>query len=135
MAKGTIYHASVKSTNTVNFDFPYSGDQRGTLTLRTHPRYGRDVIFAIQKGQFQCPSYQGCKVLVRFDDAAPVPYSAAGPEDNSTETVFIRDYSGFVGKMTKAKTVRISASIFQEGSPVFEFDVRDFDQGKYRPKQ
>ena len=134
MAKGKTYHASVKSTNTVNFAFPYSGDQHGTLTLRTHPRYGKDVIFSIEKGQIQCPSYSGCKVLVRFDDAQAVNYSAAGPEDNSSETVFIRDYSGFVAKMMKAKKVRISASIYQEGSPVFEFDVSGFDESKYKPK-
>ena len=134
MAKGTISEASVRSTNTVNFRFPYAGEQHGTLTLRTHPRYGKDVIFSIEKGQIPCPSYQPCTVLVRFDDAQAVRYSAVGPEDNSTETVFIRDYNGFVGKMLKAKTVRISANIYQEGSPVFEFAVNDFDQGRYKPK-
>ena len=134
MAKGTISEASVKSTNTVNFSFPYSGQQHGTLTLRTHPRYGKDAIFSIEKGQIPCPSYQPCTVLIRFDDGQPVRYTAVGPEDNSTETVFIRDYSGFVGKMLKAKKVRISANIYQEGSPVFEFDVTGFDQAKYKTK-
>jgi zinc ribbon protein len=135
MAKGTVSEASVKSSNTVNFSFPYAGDQHGTLTLRTHPRYGKDVIFSLEKGQIPCPSYSGgCKVLVRFDDAAAIQYTGVAPADNSTETVFIRDYSGFVARMSKAKTVRISANIYQEGAPVFEFDVRGFDQARYKPK-
>ena len=134
MAKGTIYQASVESLNTVNFDFPYAGPQHGTLTLRTHPRYGKDIIFSIERGQIPCPSYDGCSVLVRFDDGPSIRYSAAGPEDNSSETVFIRDYSGFVGRMLKAKTVRIAPNVYQNGSPVFQFDVADFDQARYRPK-
>src|SRR5690606_34728933 len=40
MGNGTSYWAFVQSSNTVSFDFPYSGPQRGTLTLRTHPRHG-----------------------------------------------------------------------------------------------
>ena len=135
MAKGTISEASVESTNTVNFSFPYSGAQHGTITLRTHPRYGKDAIFSIEKGQIPCHSFSGgCKALVRFDDAEPVRYSALGPEDNSTETIFISDYSGFVAKMMKAKTVRISVNVFQQGEPVFEFDVRNFDPAKYKVK-
>ncbi|MEZ0246057.1 MAG: zinc-ribbon domain-containing protein, partial [Methylophilaceae bacterium] len=34
MGKGAIHQAEVSSSNTVNFDFPYSGAQRATLTLR-----------------------------------------------------------------------------------------------------
>lgn len=135
MAKGTIFQAKVISSNTVNFSFPYAGPQKGTLTLRTHPRYGKDVIFSIERGQIPCSSYDGCKVLVRFDDREPVHYSATAPEDNSTETIFIRDSDGFVENMLTATTVRVSANIYQEGSPVFEFDVSKFDQSQYRPKQ
>jgi len=92
------------------------------------------VIFNIERGQIPCHSFSPCTALVRFDDAPAVSYSAAGPEDNSTETIFINDYSGFVAKMQKVKTVRISVNVFQEGSPVFEFDVSGFDANKYKPK-
>lgn len=133
MGKGTVYHASVSSSNTVNFSFPYSGSQPATLTLRTHPRYGKDVIFSIEKGQILCQSYDDCVVLVRFDDGKAVDYSAIGAEDNSTETIFIRNYVRFMEKMLKAKRVRIAANIHQEGAPIFEFDVSKFDQNKYKP--
>jgi len=134
MGNGTTYWAMVKSSNTVSFDFPYSGPQRGTLTLRTHPRHGKDLILNIERGQFLCPSYDGCTVLVRFDDKKASRYSAASAADNSTETLFIRNYSRFAGEMLKAKQVRISADVYQEGSPVFEFDVSGFDVSKYRPE-
>jgi len=119
----------------VNFDFPYSGTQHATLTLRTHPRHGKDIIFSIEKGQILCRSYEDCTVLVRFDDEPPSNYSAVGAADNSTETIFIRNYSKFVEKLLKAKRVRIAANIYQQGAPAFEFDVSGFDQGKYKPKK
>lgn len=133
MGNGFIYQALVSSTNTVNFDFPYSGQQYATLSLRTHPRYGKDLIFKIERGQFLCTSYDGCAVLIRFDEEEPLRYSATSAADNSTETLFISNYNKFVGKMLKAKTVRISANIYKEGAPVFEFEVSNFDVKKYKP--
>ena len=118
----------------MNFDFPYSGEQHATLNLRVDPRYGKDVIFRIERGQILCHSYEDCTVLVRFDDGKAVNYTAVGAADNSTETIFIRNYGRFVENMLKAKMVRISTNIYQEGAPVFEFDVSDFDQNKYKPK-
>jgi len=133
MAEGKISQAHVSSSNTVNFGFPYSGAQHGTLTLRSHPRYGKELIFQIKQGQILCNSYETCKVLARFDDNEAIGYEGVGAADNSTETVFIRNYSSFIEKMLKAKRVRVSVEIYQEGSPVFDFDVSDFDQAKYLP--
>lgn len=134
MSKGTAYLATVDSSNTVDFDFPYSGEQRALLALRIDPRYGKDIIFKIEKGQILCSSYEGCTVLVRFDDGKASNYTAASSADNSTETIYIRNYNRFVENMLKAKKVRISTTIFQEGAPVFEFDVSGFDQNKFKPK-
>ena len=135
MSSNPVYQATVRSENTVNFSFPYSGNQRASLTLRTHPRYGKDLIFKIEKGQILCNSYEECDVLVRFDEAPAVKYQAIGPSDNSSESVFIRAYSTFAGNMLKAETVRISAPIYNEGNPTFTFDVSGFSVDKYRPPQ
>lgn len=135
MGKGSTYNAQVISSNTVSFGAPYGGPQHGALMLRTHPRFGKDVILAVERGQFLCRSYEDCNVLVRFDDHDPVTYSAIGPSDNSSEHIFLRNYSKFVASMTKAKRVRIAAEVYQEGSPVFEFDVSGFDEKKYKPKR
>lgn len=135
MTGGTTYSAYALSTNTVSFDRPYSGDQHGRLVLRTDPKYGRDVMFSIERGQLLCRSYSDCEVLVRFDENKPEKFSGVGPADSSTETVFIRNYDRFVSRMRKAKTVRISVNIYQEGSPVFEFDVSGFNSAKYAGKE
>lgn len=133
MTSAKTYWATVTSTNQIELGFPYGGPQRARLMLRTHPRHGKDVIFQIDRGQILCPSYDGCTVLVRFDEDKPVRYSANGPADNSTETIFLGNYGGFAERLLTAKRVRISAEIYQSGSPVFEFDVSGFDVKKYRP--
>lgn len=134
MGEGVSHTASVRSTNTVEFDFPYAGAQHATLMLRTHPRYGKEVIFRLERGQILCRSYEDCKILVRFDDGPPESFAAVGPADNSTELVFIRDYPRFAAAMLKAKRVRISIDVFQQGRPVLDFDVRGFEQKKYKPE-
>lgn len=135
MAKGSSYQAVVQSSNTVSFGFPYAGPQHASLILRTHPRYGKDVILTIKKGQFLCRSYEDCKVLIRFDDGQAVTFNGIGPSDNDSTMVFIRNYNRFVENMLKAKKVRISTDIYQNGAPVFEFDVSDFNQSKYLAKK
>lgn len=131
---GSKYHlASVTSSNRVNFQFPYSGLQRGTLTLRTHPRHGKDLMFSIEQGQILCRTYDPCRILARFDDGGPTTFSALGAADNSTETIFIKPYFGFVEQMLKSQTVRIEVPFYQEGQQVFTFDVSAFNQDKYLP--
>lgn len=135
MGKGVTNSASVASSNTVEFEFPYAGPQHGLLVIRSHPRYGKDVIFSIEKGQVLCRSYDPCTVLVRFDDGKAQTFSGVGAEDNSTEHVFIQNYDRFIQKMLKARTLRISVNIYQQGAPVFEFDVSDFDQSKFKAQK
>ena len=124
--------ATVESTNTVQFRFPYGGEQHATLSLRTHPRHGKDLILQIEKGQILCRSYEDCSVLIRFDDNKPETFSGVGAADHSTTSVFIRNYSRFYASMLKAKTVRISVPVYQEGAPIFEFEVVGFDAAKYK---
>lgn len=134
MGKGVTYSASVQSSNIVEFDFPYQGPQRATLILREHPRYGKDVILYIERGQILCRSYSPCSVLVRFDDEKAVSYSGIGPEDGSSNGVFLRGYSRFFEKVLKAKRVRLSVTVYKQGSPVFDFDISGFSPDKYKAK-
>lgn len=135
MGKGVVRGAKLYSTNEVEFDFPYHQPQRARLVLRNHPRHGKDVIFSIERGQLQCPPFEGCKVLVRFDDEPAVSYSGTSPEDHSSETLFIENYARFYEKLSKAQRVRISVSVFRQGSPMFEFDLRGFNPARYKGEQ
>lgn len=127
------YFAEIRSVNTLNLGFPYSGRQRATLNLRTHPQYGKNVFITIERGQFLCP-FNGCSVLVRFDDNKALTFAASEPADNSTTMLFIRNYSLFVGNLMKSSTVKIQVQLYQEGSPVLEFQTQGFDADRYLDK-
>jgi hypothetical protein len=124
--------ATIKSENTVTFDFPYRGAQHGTLMLRDHPSYGRDVIFSIERGQILCHSYEDCSIRVRFDEGNPQHWNAIGPKDNSSTDIFLRNEASFVQKLRTAKVVRIQVPVYHEGEPIFEFRVGGFDNAAFK---
>jgi len=117
--------ARVSSTNTLDFGFPYQGSQLGTLTIRKAIDSGTNVILRIEHGQFLC-GIEGCGVNVRFDSRPIQRFSASGPNDHSTTTVFIENEARFISQLRKANTVRIESTFYQEGSQTLEFDVQGF---------
>lgn len=132
MSGKAVISAQVISTNTINLDFPYSGSQHGTLTLRRHPRWGNDVIFRIERGQILCHSYGDCTINVKFDDGKVIRLNGNPPEDNSSEVVFIPGFSTFSKQLPNAKRVKIEVSLYQAGNQVFEFDVSGFKPEKLK---
>lgn len=123
-----VKQATVTSDNILLFEFPYGGAQHGTLTLRKHPKWGKDVIVAIEKGQILCHTYSDCTVGVRFDDGPVITYTGTPPEDNSTEMVFLPAYGKFVDRLATAKQVKIQFSVYQQGNVVLSFNVKGFKQ-------
>ncbi len=79
MSGKSVATASVYSSNTIKLGFPYQGEQKGRLTLRRHPRWGNDVILAIEQGQILCHSYGDCYVGVRFDNEKMQRYEGSPP--------------------------------------------------------
>lgn len=132
MSGKAVISAEVKSTNTIHLDFPYSGAQHGTLTLRRHPRWGNDVILRIERGQILCHSYGDCKINVKFDDGKVIRLNGNPPEDNSSEVVFIPGFSTFTKQLPNAKRVKIEVSLYQAGNQVFEFDVSGFKPENFK---
>jgi hypothetical protein len=118
--------ASLPSTNTMDFGFPYGGDQHARLTVRASASEIHDIIFGIERGQFSC-SISDCYIQARFDNGAIRRYSVSDPDDHKTTVKFISDYRGFLSALRKAKTVRIEASFYQEGNRTFEFNTAGFD--------
>ena len=135
MSGDTVYFANLHSSNTVDFAFPYNGEQNASVTLMSDSRPKKSAMFSIKKGQILCQSYQDCLVQVRFDDSPPGYYKAVGASDQSTTTIHFRDGDKFFQELKKAKRLRIAAEMYQEGSPVFEFDVSAFDLQKFLPKK
>lgn len=135
MSAGKIYFARTSSINSVNFDFPYEGEQHALLTLRTDPKYGKDIIFEIEKGQILCSSYDGCNIPVRFDSKKTIYFQAVPSVDHNSTVIFIKNYSLFVQNLLHSKRLRITPTIYQEGVPVFEFKIDGFKQSKYKPSK
>lgn len=126
MSGKPVRRAYVSSINTVDFDFPYAGAQRATLTIRKHPRWGTSVYIRIEKGQFVC-GYDDCNVRVRFASGNAKRVSASEPEDNSSNLLFINNESSFISQARKSDKVYIEAGFYQEGNRVFEFDISDLE--------
>jgi hypothetical protein len=124
MGRGKIRTAFVSSLNEVDFDFPYQGAQRAQLVLRRHPKYGRNVILQVEKGQI-LTGIDGCDVQVRFDGGKARTYRGMGAADHSTTSVFLNNFDRFIAAAKKAKKVYIEAPFYQEGERVFEFNVKD----------
>lgn len=125
-----IYLAAVESTATFEFSSPYEGVQRPTLRLQEHPRWGSAAVLSIERGQFVCNIK--CKVSVRFDDKAPITFQAIVPVDRSMTSLILDDYRRFLPAMLKARVVRIEATVFQQGTMVFPFDVSGFSRQRVR---
>jgi hypothetical protein len=126
------FYAIIESENSISLGFPYEGDQKGTLKLRNHPSYGRDIILSVERGQILCNTYSGCKITVRFDDKKSESWKSLSPSDDSHTSIFIADYEGFLKKMRKSKNIKIQMTFFKEGDQIFEFQVGGFDNQRYK---
>lgn len=116
--------ASKTSVNTVEFGFPYQGKQRATIFIIEDK-----VAISIEKGQLNCrseASYNSCTVLLKFDDEDATPMSAWHVGDDSTSLQL--GGANFIDNVKKSKRLKIQVSVYQNGTYVFNFDVRNFEQ-------
>ena len=115
--------ASIASDNSLQFGFPYKGDNYGRITVRQHLKYGLDVMIATVYGQILCNSYSACPVEIRFDDKPAMRFSGNGPADNSSDTVFSSNALLFISAAKKAKRILVSRNIYKSGAPLLEFST------------
>ena len=122
MSGKTTSKVFVISENSLSFGSPYSGENMGFLTVRQHPKYGLDVIVAIQKGQMLC-GYNDCSVNVKFDNGPSTRYSATAPADHSSTSLFLGNAQRFIAGARKAKSILIQFTAYKEGAPILEFST------------
>jgi hypothetical protein len=120
-----------ESTNKVSMKFPYQGGTSATIVVFDDG----NVKIRMSKGQVLCTSYNGCMIRVKFDDGKPEFLAANGADSSlDSQTIWISKYQGhanrFINKLKSSKKVMVELEVYQEGSPVFEFDVADFQQPK-----
>jgi hypothetical protein len=117
--------AMTDSTNKVPMSFPYNSGSEGTIVV-----FEKNVKIHISKGQVMCSNYSGCTIRVKFDDEQPEDYAAVGPDNGQYSHVYLGqadpDGNGaekFMNKLKTAKRVMIAVEVFQENTPVWEFNV------------
>ena len=124
MDGSTTKTAIVVSSNVVDFDFPYNGGSTLNICVRHTKKYGTDVMIGVSKGQFNSNEYNGTNyVTVRFDNDAPIKFTTVEPADNSSDVLFLQNPKKFIKLAKNAKTIKIEASFFTEGSRVFTFNT------------
>ena len=125
MTTKDIVTAQTNSLNKQDLHWPYGPGIAATLTLRKHPRSGKNVYVSIDKGQILCRSYESCSITIRFDARPAVKFSAIGPSDGSTEVIFIQNYAKFFAELKKSKKVLVELPMYQDGNRSWQFDVTD----------
>lgn len=118
--RGTVSaYSKNESVNTVNFGFPYSGVQHGTIMI-----LDKGVLFHIKKGQIVCTGggeNGTCSVLVKFDDGVATYAYARIIGDESTDIIFTAHR--FLRNLVESKKLKIQVEVYHNGSPVFDFDL------------
>ncbi len=115
--------ATSSAKESLDFKFPYAGKNVPTLTVRKTDKLF-EILLRVEKGQFMCHSE--CMITMKFDQKAPVNFSAIGPSDGSTEILFLSPASKIVGMIKQAKTVLVQATFYQEGTRTMTFPIQDF---------
>ena len=117
---------TIMSDNEFDFDFPYQGGSSLKITVRYMQKYGTDVILTITNGQLLPSEYNvSQRISVRFDDDEPIKFHTKHPSDGSTETLFIQNASKFINRAKTAKSIKIQVPVFQEGNPIFTFEIAE----------
>ncbi len=95
------------------------------LVIRDHPEWKRSAYLVLQGGDFDC--YGGCKVKLKFDDAAARPASAWRPKTDEAIALFIEDYRGLWRQMRKAQRLEIEFPVKAGGTRTAVFEVGGLD--------
>lgn len=126
MSDDEYIQVSIDSENSVNFSFPYQGEQKATLRLWRNKTGNTDYLtFRIEKGQIVCRTGSGCNLSVKIDDDNAFYVKGDEPFDGDTTytTVELDDEQAF--KIAKASKILIQPTIYKEGYPIFKFDVKN----------
>lgn len=119
--------AYLQSENTFALDFPYTGDQHGTMMLRNHPKHGRDVVISIERGQILCNSYTDCSVEIAFDDRPARTLQGNEPASRESTSVFLPQPKRLMGEIAKADEMRIRLNMFNAPPVTLVFKTTGLD--------
>jgi len=125
MRKSRQLMASLMSSDQIQLSSPYDGGSDLMLSLRDDPKYGKDILLVLTKGQMSCPSYQGCSFSVKFDNGPIQNFRAYGSSNGRNDVLFINGQTSrkkFLASLRAAKRMIVEVDIFQAGRQQFTFE-------------
>lgn len=115
---------SLISDNTHRFRFPFNDDNHMAIQIRTHPRFGNDVILHLLDGQFACYSTR-CKIGFRIDGGNLITVDGSRSTDGSSRTIFVSgNRSQLINQLTNATSIIVTTTVHEGGNPIFEFTAK-----------
>jgi hypothetical protein len=125
----TTYYAQLKSTNNLNFQFPYNGGSPMYLNVRKKGKSIK-VYLQIKPGQFLIDSYNNKTIRIKYDDGKSSAYTALTAADGSSDVIFIQNTARFMTNLKRSKKLLIEAPYYQEGAQLSRFNVEHLDLAK-----
>lgn len=81
------------------------------------------AILVISSGQFNCSSYNGCHINVKFDNEKIQKYQTRTPKNGSTDVMYLVEPNIFLKDVKKHKQLIIEADFYQAGPRQFKFTL------------
>lgn len=126
MTDERIKSYTVKSINSVEFDFPYNvpGGSHLYLTFRKGGK-APDAYFKIEKGQILC-GYSDCKFAMRVDGGKQAAWKGLASSTHNPDVMFISDFSKIEALAKNGSKIRVGLDFFKFGTQSFDFDLSEY---------
>jgi hypothetical protein len=122
-----VDYAVLRSSNSVNFDFPYNGGS--TLDIVVRKKNGKldAVMFIVSKGQFSC-GFDGCEGAIRYvidgKKGSVDTLHLANAESGKSEVLFAQHSSFVFQQLKRADSLLVELPFYQYSGIQFEFDTK-----------
>ena len=118
---GTLYKATLNSTNQIELPYPYGGGS--TVTLAVRNRDGATTAFlSVSKGLL-APSYQGGTALIRFNGSRPVTYTLSAAANGRGNLLFVDDSPQLIRQLRTANTMTVQLNVTGQKLNEIRFNI------------
>ncbi|HII3689791.1 TPA: type VI secretion system-associated protein TagO [Pasteurella multocida] len=126
MSNTEYVQVSIDSENSVNFSFPYQGEQKARLRLWRSKKGNTDYLtFSIKKGQIVCRTGSGCSLSIKIDDDDEFYIKGDEPSDSDSTYTTVKLTGDEAFRISRASKILIQPTIYKQGYPIFKFDVKN----------
>jgi len=129
MTEQNRYFATCKSTNEIEFEFPYNGGSYFHFTVRNMGK-GNEVILKVSKGQFMTSIGGSQSIKVKFDKENPIDFTFNSASDGSSDVIFLNNADLFVKKLKLHEKALVAATFYDAGTKHISFDINGLNWDK-----